>query len=574
MPKRYPFYLVLTWFCALALWLIWWGLPNHSMVIWVGTLSIIGIGIFFGMLHFIRLNRERVQVSRTLGASFAELENASAGAREDAIYVLVIGDDNYRVFGETPEKAPLVVYSDNTFWIRITSPSSLAPLARAITRWRAGRKPEALMLAVAPEFCEDSQKMASSLQAWRYAAADVFRRLGSVLPCFISVYTRHHKLAEKDYSRRGWFGFAAEEARHWTDLSSLREQIEKLRDNLDFAAQEAPPALRFSLAVRGAKSQTLLTWINEMILPPLYGPRTGLPAIPLNGLILIEGDFSESADSHWGRWQYMKSALVPKTVKGAEAGALPPQISLNLPKKMPRSQWLRAICHMCVMAAVAISVAMVSSAWQNRLLADRIFGDIEIFYKADPENQSSKKAALAVLEEDRRELYSYKLSGPPLYLGWKLYRGLEILPTLEKAIASYVPPPPPPPEVVYVTKEAPAPMVLDSVALFDSGKAVLKAGTDELLLPVLAEVKAHADQFFLVTGHTDNVGGHEYNQKLSEARAITVRNWLAEQSGLSVSRFGIHGYGDVRPLADNDTEEGKAKNRRVEVTIVPNLITE
>lgn len=70
-----------------------------------------------------------------------------------------------------------------------------------------------------------------------------------------------------------------------------------------------------------------------------------------------------------------------------------------------------------------------------------------------------------------------------------------------------------------------------------------------------------------ITGHTDNVGTPEHNMKLSKDRAQAVENYL-ESKGLDADRFIVIGFGQTRPVASNDTKAGKAKNRRVEFTIV------
>jgi OOP family OmpA-OmpF porin len=67
-----------------------------------------------------------------------------------------------------------------------------------------------------------------------------------------------------------------------------------------------------------------------------------------------------------------------------------------------------------------------------------------------------------------------------------------------------------------------------------------------------------------VQGHTDNVGGDTYNQTLSEARARAVAAWLTKQ-GVAAARLSAHGYGKTKPIADNNNDEGRAKNRRVEI---------
>ena len=67
-----------------------------------------------------------------------------------------------------------------------------------------------------------------------------------------------------------------------------------------------------------------------------------------------------------------------------------------------------------------------------------------------------------------------------------------------------------------------------------------------------------------VEGHTDSVGSVAYNQTLSERRAKTVRDYLVSQ-GIDASRITTRGFGKSKPIASNDTAEGRAENRRVEI---------
>jgi outer membrane protein OmpA-like peptidoglycan-associated protein len=71
-----------------------------------------------------------------------------------------------------------------------------------------------------------------------------------------------------------------------------------------------------------------------------------------------------------------------------------------------------------------------------------------------------------------------------------------------------------------------------------------------------------------IAGHTDSTGSHEYNMKLSEQRAMSVKNYLAGR-GVPAKRMVTVGAGPDYPVASNDTPEGRAENRRVEITIVP-----
>jgi len=71
-----------------------------------------------------------------------------------------------------------------------------------------------------------------------------------------------------------------------------------------------------------------------------------------------------------------------------------------------------------------------------------------------------------------------------------------------------------------------------------------------------------------VAGHTDNSGSESYNQALSQRRAQAVASYLQAQ-GVQPVRLQVSGYGEMRPIADNATEQGRAQNRRVEITLVP-----
>jgi outer membrane protein OmpA-like peptidoglycan-associated protein len=69
-----------------------------------------------------------------------------------------------------------------------------------------------------------------------------------------------------------------------------------------------------------------------------------------------------------------------------------------------------------------------------------------------------------------------------------------------------------------------------------------------------------------IEGHTDNVGKDEYNQSLSENRAASVKEYLVKK-GIDESRLTAQGFGETKPIADNNTAAGKAKNRRVVMTV-------
>ena len=100
--------------------------------------------------------------------------------------------------------------------------------------------------------------------------------------------------------------------------------------------------------------------------------------------------------------------------------------------------------------------------------------------------------------------------------------------------------------------------------LFDFNKSTLQPASDGVLQQVSALLSGDKNLQLEVQGHTDNVGNDVYNQTLSEARAKTVLTWLT-QHGVAAERLTAKGYGKSMPVADNGDDEGRAKNRRVEI---------
>lgn len=109
--------------------------------------------------------------------------------------------------------------------------------------------------------------------------------------------------------------------------------------------------------------------------------------------------------------------------------------------------------------------------------------------------------------------------------------------------------------------------------LFDLNEATLK-NEAKIVIAKLAGILLILPELNLrVEGHTDSTGSADYNQELSERRASSVRDFLAQQ-GIEGQRMVAFGYGLTRPVADNSTRDGRAKNRRVEIVIAEGVISE
>jgi outer membrane protein OmpA-like peptidoglycan-associated protein len=103
---------------------------------------------------------------------------------------------------------------------------------------------------------------------------------------------------------------------------------------------------------------------------------------------------------------------------------------------------------------------------------------------------------------------------------------------------------------------------------FDTNSAVLRPGLNSEINRVAGILNQYPNTFVRVEGHTDSRGSNEYNMDLSIRRSNAVKNLLL-QRGVSENRIEVVGFGETMPVATNETEAGRQKNRRVEIKIAP-----
>lgn len=119
---------------------------------------------------------------------------------------------------------------------------------------------------------------------------------------------------------------------------------------------------------------------------------------------------------------------------------------------------------------------------------------------------------------------------------------------------------------IQVKIDPPVNVVLNNV-YFDTGKSTLKASSSKALNDLAEALKLKSTMMVEIQGHTDNVGKEEDNVKLSQQRADEVKHYLVAK-GIDEKRISAKGYGPSMPIADNGSEEGKAKNRRTSLRVI------
>ncbi|MGP0011421.1 OmpA family protein [Pseudomonas sp.] len=221
--------------------------------------------------------------------------------------------------------------------------------------------------------------------------------------------------------------------------------------------------------------------------------------------------------------------------------------------------------------ALASLVALASSAWQNTLLARQVSDDLRRYTSISLAERRSqpefalREQAVSVLRQDAQRLDRYYRHGEPLALGLGLYRGEHLRGPLLAAITNHRPP------LAQRPVQVPKPVRLDSLSLFGAGSAELKPDSTKVLINALVDIKAQPGWLIVIAGHTDATGNAEHNLKLSRARAAAVHDWMQRMGDIPDSCFAVQGFGASQPIASNDTEAGRAANRRVDIRLVPEV---
>lgn len=558
--RGYPLRLLVLFAFALTLALIWLVLPLERGAAW--ALTIVGTLAACAMLawrtrQLAHASAQNAQVLAALGTVISAIPD---GMHTSMPLVLLTGDGLAALF-DRDDTARLAWVGDGAIWLRVDEPNALPRLAAAVKQWRDGRAPDGVVLSVAPALHANADALAQKLRLVRQAMADASRLLGTRLPGYVAVYQRLAgrgpiALATRDHVTDApqWYGVASPMP---LDGTSAFESAVRAAEG---AVQETS-RVRDAVArtARSAGIASIVDWTQRVVMGSLLDRQQPAAPWPLHGAGWIDCGPASGPDSPWEREVELRTKVAPAPIAASPLPwPLPQPLIESMPVQRQTAPRMAALGHALALLACAAAVAFWGTAKNNEVLLTKIDADLTRFRAIPSEHDAAKRDALASLVTDRDQLDRYARMGVPLRLSFGMYHGAELIVPLNHAIASYAPPAPPP-----------AVVTLDSMSLFDSGKAQLKAGSTRAMVGALEMIKAHAGKRILVAGHTDNVGDPASNLRLSVARAAAVRDWLVDASGLSTTQFAIQGYGDTRPIADNDTQEGRARNRRVEITLVP-----
>jgi outer membrane protein OmpA-like peptidoglycan-associated protein len=566
----YPLRALVGFAAALALAVTWFVLPAGRDTAWALTASIGLIALALAGWRSVWLSHAHGQSEQALAALGAATADLPARLRTRMPLVLVTGDGLPALFNRGDQERFAHV-GEGAIWLRVDRPQELRHIAVAIRQWRDGRAPDGVVLSVAPALHAGADMLTQKLRVVRQAVADAARTLGTRLPGYVAIYQRLTP-GRLDLSLPAWYGLSS--AMQVVDAARFEAVIHAAETEVQRAPTETTSTIGTrdtaaitsntgatinACATRAAALASLVGWTQRVVIGTLTDHQQ--PATPwtLFGAGWVDCGPGSGPANPWERDVQMQTCVTRAAVG---ASPLPWPLPQPLIAAMPRRYWASprraAFAHALALFACAAAAAFWSSANNNDALLARIGADLGRYRMIPATHDSAKRDALRALVGDRDELDGYARIGVPLHLSLGMYRGARLLPSLNDAIASYVPPAP-----------SPAVITLDSMSLFDSGRAQLKPGSTRAMVGALEMIRTHPDKRILVAGHTDDVGNPRSNLKLSTARAEAVRDWLTDASGIAATQFAIQGYGDSRPTASNETPDGRAKNRRVEITLVP-----
>ncbi|RFU45210.1 OmpA family protein [Paraburkholderia sp. DHOC27] len=525
-------------------------LPVSRELAWTVAAGIVLLALAGIVLRTLRRNRARHQSAPVLAALAAMTADLPLNLRTRMPLVLVTGDALAHLFNREGGEAQLAHVGEGAIWLRVDEPGDLPRVSVAVEQWRAGRAPDGVMLSIAPATYGSEDALMQALRRARQALSDTTRALGTRMPAYLAIYQRLTASPTPPVEPQ-WHGVSSATALsntlQWqTVVAAAESQGERASNDPAHAARVAALA-------------AIVGWTERVVLGPLNDDVQPAACWPLWGIGWIDCGPASEAGSPWARDVHARSRIVPPPMP---ASPTPWPLPQPLIEAMPRSPWISpawsALAHVIGLLACASALAIWGSAINNQSWLAHIGADLQRFATIPATHDTARRDALQALIAVRDQIDRYERVGVPLRLSFGMYRAAALIPVVNAAIASYAPLPAPP-----------AIVTLDSMSLFDSGKAQLKPGSTRAMVSALELIEAHPDKRVLVAGHTDNVGRADRNQALSVARAGAVRDWLVEASGIALTQFAIQGYGDSRPIADNASEAGRAKNRRVEITLVP-----
>ncbi|WP_337024783.1 MULTISPECIES: OmpA family protein [unclassified Pantoea] len=452
--------------------------------------------------------------------------------------ILVIGD-TAPLFGDLTHRETRLGW-----YLNVRQPGELPALAERLAQQYSALLPQlSVMLAIIPGQHTSADILTQQQSGWLRAYSQCRLVLKGLLPLWTVIW-----------------GSSVDEHTHWFSFTPEHPQFQFHPENdarLSLAEWITRDPLHFHHALR---LQSLMQWYAGQFAASHTASscQIGVCLTPVQSL----------PGNLWQQHTVGLTTLSPENYASPPSLPLPDVLLPGMPLRKGISRWLLTARRVGMMLGLFLALAMLASFIHNQRLVRSVADHLALWHSLPEGAVAAKTLARDALIRDRTQLDVWQRSGEPLRYGVGLYQGLRLIAPVNAAIHRWAPPPAPAPVIQQVV-EGPQTVRLDSLSLFESGKAALRAGSDKVLINALVGIKARPGWLIVVAGHTDSTGNPRLNQALSLQRAGAVRDWMRDTGDVPESCFAVQGYGQDRPVATNESAEGRALNRRVEISLVP-----
>ncbi|MDR2263417.1 MAG: OmpA family protein [Enterobacter asburiae] len=534
---------------VLALWLIlgFWPLSTSSRVA-LSLLVVLVSGVMFW--------RQR-RASQARATAVREIVDENLPPEDFQGAVILVCGDNTPLF--VPGSRHRETRQGWYLWVKDAEQLPLFALHLSLIR-PALVSQISVLLAVVPEKHTSGDDFTQSLRGWQRAVVQCSAAFGTIPPLWTVTWVSPPAACTEAESI-------------WFTTLSQRSGIQVYQPgqgnvSLTEWTRETGSDGRLTRLSQGLWLDSLLAWQNSAVNDLLLVRQGELPVMKpcVQGMCMVS--VSGIAGNLWQQHITSVTALPPDAVVTTEPLPLPELLLPALPRRRGVSRRMVFWRYAGLLGGIFLVLAMLASWLNNQRLIRNVGDHLALYHHLSGTPVAPKLRAQQRLRADGALLDDWQRRGEPLRYRLGLYQGLRLVPPVEAAISDWAPPPPPPPVIKKII-QGPKTIRLDSMSLFDSGKSALKAGSTKMLVNSLVGVKAKPGWLIVVSGHTDNTGNPQLNQTLSLKRAEAVRDWMRDTGDVPESCFAVQGYGESRPIATNDTPEGRALNRRVEISLVP-----
>lgn len=534
---------------VLALWLIlgFWPLSTGSRVA-LSLLVVLVSGVMFWC-------QRRASLTRATAVREIVDENLPPEDFQGAV-ILVCGDN-----------APLFVSGSRHretrqgWYLWVKDAEQLPLFAEHLSLVRPALVSQiSVMLAMVPEQHTSGDGFTQSLRGWQRAVVQCRAAFGTIPPLWTVTWVSPPSTSTE--AEPVWFTTVSQRA--GVQVYQPGQGNVSLMEWLRETGSEGS----LSRLSQGLWLDSLFAWQNSAVNGPLSVRQGELPVMKPCVQGMCMAPVSGVVGNLWQQHITSVTSIPPDVVFTTEPLPLPELLLPALPRRRGVSRRMVVWRYAGLLGGIFIALAMLASWMNNQRLIRNVGDHLALYHQLTGKPVAPKLRAQQRLRADGALLDDWARRREPLRYRLGLYQGLRLVPLVEAAVSDWAPPPPPPPVIKKII-QGPKTIRLDSMSLFDSGKSALKAGSTKMLVNSLVGVKAKPGWLIVVSGHTDNTGNPKLNQTLSLKRAEAVRDWMRDTGDVPESCFAVQGYGESRPIATNDTPDGRALNRRVEISLVP-----